>query len=48
MASSTKEMGKGNRHDELDDEFGFNNFQKNIGLHMYFPHPPYLLQYTDS
>lgn len=32
MAASTKEMGEGNRHDELDDQFGFNNFQKNIGL----------------
>lgn len=35
MASSTKEMGEGNRHDELDDQFGFNNFQKNIGLGWY-------------
>lgn len=32
MASSTKEMGEGNRHDDLDDQFGFNNFQKNIRL----------------
>lgn len=32
MAASTKEMGEGNRHDELDDQFGFNNFQKNINL----------------
>ena len=32
MASSTKEMGKGNRHDDLDDQFSFNNFQKNIRL----------------
>lgn len=32
MAASTKEMTQGNRHDELDDQFGYNNFQKNINL----------------
>lgn len=35
MAASTKEMGEGNRHDELDDQFGYNNFQKNINLGVY-------------
>ena len=32
MAASTKEMTQGNWHDELDGQFGYNNFQKNIGL----------------
>ncbi|KAH7904935.1 hypothetical protein BJ138DRAFT_1106403 [Hygrophoropsis aurantiaca] len=32
LASSTKEMGPGARHDALDDHFGFHNWEKNIHL----------------
>lgn len=32
MASSTKEMGQGARHDTLDDHFGYHNWQRNLGL----------------
>jgi hypothetical protein len=32
QSSSTKEMGPGNRHDTLDDHFGYHNWQRNIGL----------------
>lgn len=32
MATSTKEMGEGARHDTLDDHFSFHNFEKNIQL----------------
>jgi hypothetical protein len=32
MATSTKEMGEGARHDMLDDHFSFHNFEKNIQL----------------
>lgn len=46
MASSTKEMGEGNRHDDLDDQFGFNNFQKNIRLGGFFIDFP-STQYTN-
>lgn len=31
-ATSTKEMGPGNRHDTLDDRIGHLNFEKNINL----------------
>lgn len=32
VATSTKEMGEGARHDTLDDHFSFHNFKKNINL----------------
>ena len=33
VASSTKEMGPGARHDVLDDHFGHSNWKKVTGLH---------------
>lgn len=32
IATSTREMGPGSRHDTLDDHFGWNNFLKTIKL----------------
>lgn len=32
IASSTKEMGPGSRHDTLDDHLGHHNWRKTVGL----------------
>jgi hypothetical protein len=36
MATSTREMGPGSRHDTLDDHFGYWNWQKLVGLGEFF------------
>ena len=36
IASSTREMGPGSRHDTLEDHFAWSNFLKTIGLGMFF------------
>ena len=49
-ASSTKEMGPGNRRDTLDDLIGDSNWKKVIGLgrHMKSPVGPYLQRIGES